>query len=110
METSRGNILLSHYAYPNLHGAQTHFYCKAGEFKAHKTYMQLKGCYLSFIGHLHPQSLVIASWRMKGRRSDRSYKVKKGDCVAVPAIVDTGSGGGFCIFNAEDQSVTAIRY
>jgi len=110
LETECGNILLSHYAYPNLHGALKHFYLKPDEFKAHKVFMEHNGCSISFIGHMHHPGLLISSRRIRTRSFDHSYTLKKDDCIAVPAVVDTGNGCGVCIFNTEDQSVTAIQY
>lgn len=110
LETSIGNILLSHYAFPNLSGALTQFYFKNKEFIPHKTFMEEMSCTYSFFGHYHYPGLAIASNRMKHKRYNRNYILKKGDCIAVPPVVDTGHGGSMCIFNTEDQSLIAKRY
>lgn len=110
VESRIGNILISHYAYPNLNGALTQFYHKTKAFQAHKALMEDKACPFSFIGHLHHPGLLISSGRIKRKGFNRSYRLKKGDCIAVPPVVDTGSGGSFCIFNTEDQTVMAKLY
>lgn len=110
LETPIGNILLSHYVFPNLSGALTQFYHKTKEFKAHRAFMEEMGCSYSIFGHLHYPGLAIASNRMRHKRYNRNYTLKKGDCIAVPPVLDTGHGGSMCIFNTEDQSLIAKRY
>lgn len=104
------SIMLSHYIHPNTSGSLRGFYYDGFEFEAHKKLMEENNCVLSFAGHMHCSGLYISSRRIKTKRFNRTYKIKYGDSILIPPIVDSKNGSGFCIFDTNRLTVTAKRF
>ncbi|MDA3890324.1 MAG: metallophosphoesterase [Salinivirgaceae bacterium] len=110
IKTNEQNILLSHYAYPNITGSSKVFYNYWEDFEAHFNFMKEKNTGLSFIGHRHFSGLLIASKnKLIEKRFGVKYKCLNGDCILVPAITGKRNGNGFCIFDTQDNTVQAFH-
>jgi len=110
LKTPYGNIMLSHYAYPNLTGSMRGFYSSPDEFEAHRSYMAQANCILGFTGHRHYEGLYVATISgILQKRHNRRYAPESMDCIMVPPITHSQIGNGFCIYDIEQKSVITHR-
>ena len=104
------HVLFTHYLYPNLTGSEQVFYHDPHEFIPHKDFMKKLNADISFTGHRHYAGLMANSGKTIINRSfGRSYIVKKGDIIHVPAITRANGTSGFMIFDDHDMSVQVFK-
>lgn len=109
-ETVAGDILFSHYAFPNISGFKKSFYYYADEFRPHFQFMREKACQYSFIGHSH----VKGFFKTDGNNY-KQYKYKKIElghkptCIGVPPVTRLKKRSGFCIFDSNEMTLEAMK-
>ncbi|MFO7873530.1 MAG: metallophosphoesterase family protein [Bacteroidales bacterium] len=107
---SMGNILFSHYAYPNLSGAGNTFFTYVDEFRKHFDFMRQKNCRLSFFGHTHTTGILKVMQKRINKYGFRKIAVISGDtAISVPSIALNGKRNGFCIFNVKEWTLRSFR-
>ena len=110
LETPEFNILLSHYAFPNLSGFKKGFYSREKEFKSHFDFMQEHKCSLSFTGHAHPRGFYMVQpdrfkqYRYKGMKMS-SFPTM----VGIPPVTRHKHRRGFCIFDTDSKMLRIYR-
>ena len=106
LETPNYNILLSHYAFPNLSGFKKGFYSWEKEFGPHFEFMHQHNCRLGFIGHAHPRGFyTVQPDRFKQYRY-RQIKISDFPAIiGIPPVTRHKHRTGFCIFDT-DQLIT----
>lgn len=102
-------VLLTHYIFPNVNGADRFFVTKNTDFEAHRSFMKKHGCLFSFSGHQHHPGLIIAEEKLVEKKFGRVCTLHENAVVLVPAITSSQKANGFCIFDTNDLTVKAIR-
>jgi len=110
LTTPAGNILFSHYVYPNLSGFAKGFYTWEKEFLAHFSFMQKHNCSLNFTGHAHPGGFYwVHSGRLEHFR-DRSIKITSFPAlIGIPSVTRNGYRSRFCIFDTNSHRLQVLR-
>jgi len=104
LNTPDYNILLSHYAYPNLSGFKKSFYTWEGDFKSHFEFMKENNCELSFTGHSHPRGFYMVSPESFRHYSYRKLQINKVPAIiGIPPVTRHGMRSGFCIFETSSR-------
>jgi predicted phosphodiesterase len=110
MDTPHHQILLSHYAYPNLSGFRKVFYTWEGEFRAHFDFMKEKKCSLSFTGHAHPQGCFVVTSNSYRLRSKRKQKINKLPAIiGIPPVTRHRMRSSFCIFDTSSRVLKIVK-
>lgn len=110
MSTTMGNILFSHYVYPNLSGAGKSFFTYADEFKKHFEFIQEKNCKVSFFGHTHIIGLLkVMPKSIKNLGFRKAASLSANNAISVPSIALNGKRNGFCIFDVKEEKVQSFR-
>ncbi|MFC1729715.1 metallophosphoesterase family protein [candidate division KSB1 bacterium] len=110
LNSTLGNILFTHYIYPNLIGSMKTFHFDCDDFSDHMDYMRTSNCEISMAGHAHTEGFDIIT---NDSQNCYPYKkriiIEKRCCIIVPAIVKTNKWNGFLIFDTETSEAEAIR-
>ena len=110
LNTPAGNILFSHYAYPNLSGYVKGFYNGEKEFQEHFAFMQEHECDLCFTGHahtagfyrVHPKGFILPRYR--------SVKITSfPTLIGIPPATRNGHRSSFCIFDTISLRLQVLR-
>ncbi|MFO7668800.1 MAG: metallophosphoesterase family protein [Bacteroidales bacterium] len=110
LETANVNILLSHYASPNLSGFRKKFYTWAREFSGHFNLMEKHNCQLSFIGHAHPRGFFEVTENRFRHMAYRKRKMTKFPAIiGCPPVTRHQYRSGFCIFDSDPLVIKAYR-
>ena len=110
LPTAMGNILFSHYVYPNLSGVGKTFLTYSDEFKMHFEFTRKKNCQLSFFGHTHTTGLwKVMQKKIKKYRFGKVAALSGNNAISVPSIALNGKRNGFCIFDIEEETVQSFR-
>ncbi|MCP4314286.1 MAG: metallophosphoesterase [Bacteroidetes bacterium] len=110
LTTTAGNILLSHYAYPNLSGFVKGFYYSGKEFQSHFAFMQECDCNLCFIGHAHPGGFYrVQPESFKLYRSRRLKITSFPSIVGIPPATRHEHRSSFCIFDTNSLRLQVLR-
>lgn len=108
--TAEGNILFSHYAYPNLSGMSKRFYLEKRDFQAHFKFMKEKDCRISFTGHAHPKGFqLIDHSGFKNHRYRRLRMENFPACISVPPVTTQNNISGYCILDTEKNELKVKR-
>ncbi len=110
LHTPTGNILFSHYVYPNLSGFVKGFYFGEKEFQEHFAFMLARECSLCFTGHAHPGGLYRV--HPKGFKNYRYRGIKITSLPAVigiPPATRHENRSSFCIFDTISLRLQVIR-
>lgn len=116
IESMNGNLILSHYLYPNLSGLHKTFYFEPSDYKQHIEFVKSKNCRFSFVGHQHFEEPWLASERhgnLKNIKKNLLFPFTKRQklrqssevqCIGVlPTVQNTIAG--FCIFDTEQNEI-----
>ncbi len=110
LDTPDYNILLSHYAYPNLSGFSKKFYTWEKEFRAHFDFMQNLGCSVGFTGHAHPRGFYRVTPDGFRHFSYRALEISKFPSIlGIPPVTRHKHRRGFCIFDTASRKVQIIK-
>jgi hypothetical protein len=110
LETPEFNIMLSHYAFPNLSGFKKGFYSWEKEFRAHFEFMQTHKCSLSFTGHAHPRGFYVAWPNRFKQYTYRGTKISEFPAlIGVPPVTRHKHRRGFCIFDTYNKHLMVYR-
>ena len=110
LATPAGNILFSHYVYPNLSGFVQGFYQKAKQFRGHFSFMRQRDCSLGFSGHAHPEGFYRVN-----SRGFRLYRKREITITSFPALIGIPpvtrheQRSSFCIFDTVSLRLQIIR-
>ena len=103
------DILLSHYAYPNLSGFKKGFYTWEAEFEPHFEFMQSHECCISFTGHAHVRGYYAVTKDKFRHFNHKKHRLKNFPvCIGIPPATSHKNRTGFCIFDTESMSVRGI--
>jgi predicted phosphodiesterase len=110
LTTPAGNILLSHYVYPNLTGFVQGFYIGEREFQEHFEFMQEHECNLGITGHAHPGGLYrVHPWDFKMYRN-RGIKITSFPAlIGIPPATRNEHRSSFCIFDTNSLRLKVYR-
>ena len=109
-ETEAGNILFSHYAYPNISGVHKTFYTYADEFTKHFEFMNKLGCIISIIGHAHSKMPTIIHGKKIQNIQKRIYQIRKTPiCISCPPVTRYGNKSRFCIFDTQTFELKTFK-
>jgi len=110
LETPEFNIMLSHYAFPNLSGFKKGFYSWGREFRAHFDFMHAHKCSLSFTGHAHPRGFYVAWPNRFKQYTHRGKKISEFPAlVGIPPVTRHKHRRGFCIFDTHNKHLRVYR-
>ena len=110
LPTSMGNVLFSHYAYPNLSGTGKTFFTYPDEFRKHFDFIRQKNCRLSFFGHTHTTGILkVMQKRIKKFGFRKAASLSNDNAISVPSIALNGKRNGFCIFNEKERTAQSFR-
>ena len=110
LTTPAGNILLSHYVYPNLSGFVKGFYYSKKEFREHFAFMQEHNCSLSFTGHAHPRGFYRADSRGFKQYRRRGIKITSFPAlIGIPHVTRHEHRSSFCIFDTNSLRLQVLR-
>jgi len=110
LTTPAGNILFSHFAYPNLSGFVKGFYSREKEFQAHFAFMQEHNCSLSFIGHADPLGFFIVHPEGFKQYRYRGTKINSFPAlIGIPPASRNSHRSSFCIFDTISLRLQVIR-
>lgn len=110
LNTPGGNILFSHYAYPNLSGLKQGFYIQEKEFRSHFDFMEQKGCNTGFTGHAHVRGFYVVTPGHFRHYRYRRYQLDTFPvCIGVHPVTSHKKRSGFCIFDTDSFQLQAIK-
>ena len=110
LPTPAGNILLSHYVYPNLSGFVKGFYYSEKEFKEHFAFMLERDCKLCFTGHAHPGGFYRVHPSGFKQYGYRGIKITSFPAViGIPHVTRHEHRSSFCIFDTNSLRVKVLR-
>ena len=110
LTTPAGDILFSHYAYPNLSGFVQGFYSWEKEFGAHFTFMKKHNCRLSFTGHAHPWGFYKVHPRGIKHYRKRGIKISSFPAlIGIPPATRNGHRSNFCIFDSNSHKLQVFK-
>ncbi len=110
LKTSDHNILLSHYAFPNLSGFEKGFYIQEKDFSGHFDFMKGKDCSLSFTGHAHVRGFYTVTPKKFRHYRYRKLQLKEFPvCIGVHPVTRHKKRSGFCIFDIDKSILQAVK-
>jgi len=110
LTTPAGNILFSHYAYPNLSGFVKGFYYSEKEFREHFAFIQEHNCSISFIGHAHPRGFYKVHPKGFKHYRYRSIKITSFPAlIGIPPATRHEHRSSFCIFDTNSLRLQVLR-
>ncbi len=110
LPTPAGNILFSHYVYPNLSGFVKGFYTEEKEFQEHFAFMLERDCNLCFTGHGHPRGFYKVHPRGFKLYRYRSIKITSfPTLIGIPAATRHENPSSFCIFDTNSLRLQVLR-
>lgn len=110
METERGNILFSHYIFPNLSGFKKGFYIEEKDFRKHFDLMKKKECLVAFTGHAHVRGFYVVNHHILKHYRYRKLKLNGYPaCVGIPPVTRHKNRSGFCIFDTKSFEIQTIK-
>ena len=110
LSTPAGNILFTHYVYPNLSGFVKGFYSEEQEFREHFSYMRELECKLCFTGHAHPGGFYWVHPRGLEQFRDRSIKINSfPSLIGIPSVTRNGYRSRFCTFDTSSLRLQMHR-
>jgi predicted phosphodiesterase len=111
MESSIGNILFSHYAYPNISGMQKEFFTYPDQFEQHFAFMKQHKCKIGFMGHSHAKKGLYVAKDQYKRFKNKKLKIDSPHiCIGCPPIARYGNKSRFCIFDTDTLLISLIRF
>ncbi len=109
LKTDMGNILLTHFVFPNITGSAKIFYFEEKEFDSHRTFLKEQNCQFGVAGHRHFSGLYVVSDKILSKRFGKKIELKAYDIVLTPPIARNQSKSGFCILDSEQCTIEAIK-
>jgi hypothetical protein len=110
LPTPTGNILFSHYVYPNLSGFVKGFYYEAKEFQEHFAFMLERDCSLGFTGHAHPGGLYRVHPKVFKHYRYRGIKITSFPAlIGIPPATRHENRSSFCIFDTISLRLQVLR-
>jgi len=110
LPTSTGNILFSHYVYPNLSGFVKGFYYSEKEFHEHFAFMLKHECSLCFTGHAHPGGFYRVQPESFKQYRYRSIKITAFPAlIGIPHVTRHEHRSSFCIFDTNSLRLQVLR-
>jgi hypothetical protein len=110
LPTPAGNILFSHYVYPNLSGFVKGFYNGEKEFQEHFAFMLERDCSLGFTGHAHPggfyrvHPMGFKHYRYRGIKINSFPAL-----IGIPPATRHENRSSFCIFDTISLRLQVLR-
>jgi predicted phosphodiesterase len=105
-----GNILLTHYIYPNLSGATRDYYLKPNDFYEHFSYMEKQNCTYAIAGHAHPDGLqIITQKKVIKDGYCRKMIPKEPSVIICPSVSGSKNRNGFLIFDIHKSVIEAVQ-
>ncbi len=110
LPTPAGNILFSHYVYPNLSGFAKDLYYGEKEFQKHFAFMRERECSLCFAGHAHPRGFYMVH-----PEGFKHYRYRGIKITSFPALIGIPSAtrhehrSSFCIFDTNSLRLQVLR-
>ena len=100
LPTPTGNILFSHYVYPNLSGFVKGLYYEEKEFHEHFAFMLERQCSLCFTGHAHPGGFYRVNPKGFKQYRYRGIKINSFPAlIGIPPVTRHENRSSFCIFD-----------
>ncbi|MFO7789569.1 MAG: metallophosphoesterase family protein [Bacteroidota bacterium] len=110
LETENYNILLSHYAYPNLSGLVVDFYLYPDDFKKHFSFMAENNCKVSVLGHEHiPGMSCVMKDKMIIKRLGKKQGCKVPFLLMIPSVANGRNKNGFLILDTLTNKAISYR-
>ena len=110
LTTPAGNILFSHYVYPNLSGMVKGFYYSEKEFNEHFAFMLERECSLCFTGHAHPRGFYRVHPESFKQYRYRGIKITSLPAViGIPHVTRHEHRSSFCIFDTNSLRLQVLR-
>ncbi len=110
LTTPDGNILFSHYVYPNLSGFVKGFSLREKEFQAHFAFMREHNCRLSFTGHAHPQGFYKVHPQSFKHHRNRGIKITTFPAlIGIPPATRNQHQSSFCIFDIISHKLQVFK-
>jgi len=110
METDLGNILFSHYVFPNMSGFKKGFYIEVKDFRKHFDFMKEKKCEIAFTGHAHVRGFYVVTHENFKHYRYRKLKINiRPVCIGIPPATRHKNRSGFCIFDTESLEIQTIK-
>ncbi len=104
------NVLLSHYAYPNISGTAKGFYRESYEYMEHFSFMKEQHMNLSIMGHMHPAGLYyVSSGKVNEYRFRKRQLPDEPVCVIAPSITNGGEANGFLTVDLKNKELEALK-
>lgn len=108
IQTEDKLLLISHYLYPDLSGSECILPPTKNLFQSHLEYSKQKGASLSFIGHCHPEGLLLYQKdEINYVRFYRSVYCSDEIIVGVPCIANGRNHHGYAIFDSNTMNIKA---
>ncbi len=110
LPSDAGNILFSHYVYPNLSGFVKGFYYESKEFQEHFAFMHDRECKLCFSGHAHPRGFYrVQPGDFKLYRKRRLKITSFPSLIGIPHVTRHEHRSSFCIFDTTSLRLQVLR-
>jgi predicted phosphodiesterase len=110
LEHSNGNILFSHYLFPDFTGSLKHFHTDIYDFLPHIRYMKEKNIKFSFCGHSHVEGIHIAyTSKLRRKRFKKITLRDRVQCIAGPVLASGTNTKGLLIFETSSLILNIVK-
>ncbi|MFW5805557.1 MAG: metallophosphoesterase family protein [Bacteroidota bacterium] len=110
MEQPDGNILFSHYLFPDFTGSLKHFHTDIYDFMPHIRYMKEKNIKFSFCGHSHIEGTHIAyASKLRRKRFKKMTLKNRLQCIAGPVLASGSNAKGLMIFEPSSLILNIVK-
>ncbi|MEA1873501.1 MAG: metallophosphoesterase family protein [Bacteroidota bacterium] len=110
LKTDIGNVLATHYIYPNLSGMQTSFCKTPTDYIPHFDFMQTNQSNIAVAGHAHASRLLcVTKMKIQKVKFGKACNVDEQTILICPSITRGSKKQGFLIIDTIEKTSRVIR-
>jgi len=110
LKTDIGNLLATHYIYPNLSGMQTSYCETHTDYILHFDFMQTHQVNIAVAGHAHASRLLcVTKEKIHRLKFGKSCNLSDDMIIVCPPIARGSKKQGFLIIDTTEKTARAIR-
>ncbi len=110
LTTDDGNILLTHFLYPDVSGSLTKRIDDIYDYRNHFLFMRKNSCKLSFAGHMHKEGFEVVNIRGVSEFGFTKKRLRMTESfIGLPPVAGGTNKNGVTVFDTRSFEIKAIR-